>query len=79
MIRSLGGNRYTLQVPRTALFNVWVEPIVEVEVNLQLTPARRAVVIKVRPRADALKPESSETLHLCDNICTGCCAPCSSR
>ena len=47
MIRSLGGNRYSLEVPRTALFNVWVEPIVEVEVNLQLPPARRSVVIKV--------------------------------
>ena len=47
MIRSLGGNRYSLAVPRTSLFNVWVEPIVEVEVNLALTGAQRAVIIQV--------------------------------
>ncbi len=47
MIKSLGGNRYSLAVPRTSLFNVWVEPIVEVEVNLALTGAQRAVIIQV--------------------------------
>ena len=47
MIKSLGGNRYSLAVPRTSLFNVWVEPIVEVEVNLALTGLQRAVIIQV--------------------------------
>ena len=66
MIRSLGGNRYSLKVPRTALFNVWVEPIVEVEVNLQLPPARRSVVIKVRPLphwCSAFRPYLLNTYH----------------
>lgn len=47
MIQSLGGPRYSLKVPRTALFNVWVEPIVEVEVSLQQLPGSRGVLIKV--------------------------------
>jgi len=47
MIQSLGGPRYSLKVPRTELFNIWVEPIVEVEVSLQQLPGRRGVLIKV--------------------------------
>lgn len=68
MIRSLGGNRYSLKVPRTALFNVWVEPIVEVEVNLQLPPARRSVVIKVRPLLRWSRTIGAMVLRLHDGL-----------
>ena len=56
MIKSLGGNRYSLAVPRTSLFNVWVEPIVEVEVNLALTGVQRAVIIQVSVSQPATLP-----------------------
>ncbi|KAK9810001.1 hypothetical protein WJX72_003183 [[Myrmecia] bisecta] len=34
LIKPLSGNRYLLKVPRVHLFNIWVEPLVEVEVQL---------------------------------------------
>ena len=69
MIKSLGGNRYSLAVPRTSLFSVWVEPIVEVEVNLALTGSQRAVIIQVKlsalPRADrTLQRQAIPAMHL---------------
>ena len=68
MIKSLGGNRYSLAVPRTSLFNVWVEPIVEVEVNLALTGAQRAVIIQVNLRVlsavHALQRRATPCMHL---------------
>jgi len=34
MIQSLGGNRFTCQIPRLNFFNLWIEPMVEVSVDL---------------------------------------------
>lgn len=44
MIRPLGSNRFALQVPRVHLFNVWVEPLVEVQV--QQAADKQSVVIE---------------------------------
>ena len=63
MIKSLGGNRYSLAVPRTSLFSVWVEPIVEVEVNLALTGVQRAVIIQVTSHTCSAPQRSQYTIQ----------------
>ena len=40
MIKSLGGNRFRLNVPRVALFNVWVQPTVDICVRQAEHPAQ---------------------------------------
>lgn len=44
MIKPLGGDRFQLAVPRIQLFNVWLEPLVVV----QVTQAPGQVIIEVR-------------------------------
>jgi len=43
-IRSLGGNRFSLQVSRMQLFDLWLEPLVEVVVEQTVNPPRVLLV-----------------------------------
>ncbi|DBA67138.1 TPA: hypothetical protein ACH3X2_001461 [Trebouxia sp. C0005] len=66
MIRPLGGKRFALQVPRVNLFNVWVEPLVEVVVHL--SNDRDAVIIEAKNCRLSGSP-LIENLHLDQRFC----------
>lgn len=66
MIRPLGGKRFALQVPRVNLFNVWVEPLVEVAVSL--SSQKDAVVIEAK-NCRLSGSELIQNLHLDQRFC----------
>lgn len=52
LIQPLGGNRFRLQVPRLALFNVWVQPTVDVAVTNATGPPPRVLLQGERCKLD---------------------------
>ncbi|KAL3139843.1 hypothetical protein ABBQ38_004141 [Trebouxia sp. C0009 RCD-2024] len=66
MIWPLEGNRFALKVPRVNLFNVWVEPLVEVTVHL--SDQRDAVVIQAT-NCQISGSDLIENLHLDQRFC----------
>lgn len=66
MIRPLGGKRFALQVPRVNLFNVWVEPLVEVVVHL--SDQKDAVILEAK-NCSLSGSQLVENLHLDQRFC----------
>lgn len=66
MIWPLGGNRFALKVPRVNLFNVWVEPLVEVTVHLS---DQGDTVIIQATNCRISGSDLVENLHLDERFC----------
>ena len=44
MIQPLGGNKFRMSVPRLSFFNLWVQPIVDVDVSLVAGPPGKIIM-----------------------------------